>query len=356
MKIVSLILGLLSTSVILGQIPSDKLEAYYPFNGQAIDESSNSHDGVVNGATLTTDRFGNLNAAYSFNGVDNNIELAVASDIFGTNPSSWSYSFWFKLEGNVASKHYCAISDYSDYDGYDRTFSTLCEFSGETGYSTSYSRETSISYTNKATDSINNADNTWRHLVVTFSKINAELNIYSNGNLVQSIAMNTSINAFSDNSVKILIGKRPLYNKDKGHPFLGDIEDVRFYSKAVNQCEVSALFNENNTLTKIVVEDTLNIYLSNLITSVYEKEKATSTIKVYPNPGQGTLTIAIDNYDNLDGVNIKVLDTQSNEVHNELVASPIQTIDASNWSAGVYFIYVLNGNYTVDIRKIVVNN
>ena len=109
-------------------------------------------------------------------------------------------------------------------------------------------------------------------------------------------------------------------------------------------------------LQSVIVEDTLNIYLSALINSVYEKEKALSTVKVYPNPGYGTLTIAIDNYSNLDGVNIKVLDTQSNEVHNELVTSPIQTIDASNWSAGVYFIHVLNGNYTVDIRKIVVNN
>ncbi|MCK4447097.1 MAG: hypothetical protein KAW56_08445 [Candidatus Marinimicrobia bacterium] len=34
------------------------LIAYYPFNGNANDESVNGNDGTVVGATLTTDRFG----------------------------------------------------------------------------------------------------------------------------------------------------------------------------------------------------------------------------------------------------------------------------------------------------------
>lgn len=42
--------------------------AYYPFNGNANDESGNGNNGIVNDATLTTDRFGNADSAYSFNG------------------------------------------------------------------------------------------------------------------------------------------------------------------------------------------------------------------------------------------------------------------------------------------------
>ena len=41
------------------------LVAYYPFNGNANDYSGNGHNGTVTGATLTTDRFGNPNSAYS---------------------------------------------------------------------------------------------------------------------------------------------------------------------------------------------------------------------------------------------------------------------------------------------------
>ena len=43
---------------------------YYPFDGNANDESVNSYDGTVTGATLTTDRFGNADGAYLFDGVD----------------------------------------------------------------------------------------------------------------------------------------------------------------------------------------------------------------------------------------------------------------------------------------------
>ena len=43
------------------------LVAYYPFNGNAKDESGNGNDGEVNGATLTKDRLGNLRSAYDFN-------------------------------------------------------------------------------------------------------------------------------------------------------------------------------------------------------------------------------------------------------------------------------------------------
>jgi hypothetical protein len=42
------------------------LVGYWPFNGNANDESGNGNHGTVNGATLTTDRFGNAGKAYSF--------------------------------------------------------------------------------------------------------------------------------------------------------------------------------------------------------------------------------------------------------------------------------------------------
>ncbi|MGD0712159.1 MAG: hypothetical protein ABR968_13380, partial [Bacteroidales bacterium] len=50
------------------QIPSTGLVAFYPFKGNADDTSGNGHNGTVHGATLTTDRFGNPNNAYYFNG------------------------------------------------------------------------------------------------------------------------------------------------------------------------------------------------------------------------------------------------------------------------------------------------
>ena len=46
------------------------LVAYYPFNGNAKDESGNGHDGEVTGATLCTNRFGKADSAFAFDSKD----------------------------------------------------------------------------------------------------------------------------------------------------------------------------------------------------------------------------------------------------------------------------------------------
>ncbi len=61
---------------------SEGLVAYYPFNGNANDESGNGFDGIVRGATPVEDRFGNIDSAYYFNGNGNDadgIELPSTS-------------------------------------------------------------------------------------------------------------------------------------------------------------------------------------------------------------------------------------------------------------------------------------
>ena len=69
----SILLACISLSSFAQVIVTNGLVASYPFNGNAYDESSNGNNGTVNGASLTTDRFGNANSAYSFDGVDNYI-------------------------------------------------------------------------------------------------------------------------------------------------------------------------------------------------------------------------------------------------------------------------------------------
>ncbi len=66
--------------------------AYYPFSGNA-DDVIGSINGTVDGATLTTDRFGNANSAYSFDGVDDFIDIGSIN--FAGN--DYSISFWVQL-------------------------------------------------------------------------------------------------------------------------------------------------------------------------------------------------------------------------------------------------------------------
>ena len=51
-------------------VPANGLVGWWPFNGNANDESGNGNNGTVSGATLTADRNGVANQAYSFDGND----------------------------------------------------------------------------------------------------------------------------------------------------------------------------------------------------------------------------------------------------------------------------------------------
>ena len=51
------------------------LVGWWKFDGDATDSSGNGNDGTVNGATLTTNRHGQANSAYSFDGVNDYIQV-----------------------------------------------------------------------------------------------------------------------------------------------------------------------------------------------------------------------------------------------------------------------------------------
>ena len=53
------------------------LVAYYPFNGNANDESGNGYNGTVHRALLAADRFGRPASCFNFNGRNNYIQLPL---------------------------------------------------------------------------------------------------------------------------------------------------------------------------------------------------------------------------------------------------------------------------------------
>ena len=67
------------------------LVAYYPFNGNAKDESGNGYHGALNdGASLTIDRKGAASRAVSFDGVDDHLTTLYPGNI----EHNFSFSFW----------------------------------------------------------------------------------------------------------------------------------------------------------------------------------------------------------------------------------------------------------------------
>lgn len=79
--VVCLLLGLIVAGKASAVVSDDGLAAYYPFNGNAADESGNGHDGAVYGAELAPDRFGNPDSTYHFDGQDY-IQVNMSTEVF----------------------------------------------------------------------------------------------------------------------------------------------------------------------------------------------------------------------------------------------------------------------------------
>ncbi|MCH9647849.1 MAG: LamG domain-containing protein [Deltaproteobacteria bacterium] len=82
------------SSPLRADIPTDGLIASFPFNGNADDESGNGNHGMVLGPSLTTDRFGEVDKAYRFDGFDDYI-LANADNL---PTGERTLSLWFRSD------------------------------------------------------------------------------------------------------------------------------------------------------------------------------------------------------------------------------------------------------------------
>jgi len=77
---------------------------FFPFSGDALDTSGYENHGFVSGATPTEDRFGNANAAYYFDGIDDNIQVANHSSL--NFRKAISVNFWMKVAEFFAREAY----------------------------------------------------------------------------------------------------------------------------------------------------------------------------------------------------------------------------------------------------------
>ncbi|WP_116126361.1 discoidin domain-containing protein [Lewinella sp. IMCC34183] len=105
----------------LAQANTTGLTSSYPFHGNATDATGKGNTGIVNGATLTADRFGKANSAYNFDGVDDFITTSTSfpTDIEGTN--IFSLSVWFNTTTTQGGKMLgLGTNQYQASGQYDR--------------------------------------------------------------------------------------------------------------------------------------------------------------------------------------------------------------------------------------------
>ena len=95
-------------------IPTNGLVAWYPFNGNANDESGKENNGTVFGATLTSDRNEDANSAYFFSGQNCSTYISGNMNTSSINEKEeYSISVWVFNTGNGCMIHPRLLEFYS---------------------------------------------------------------------------------------------------------------------------------------------------------------------------------------------------------------------------------------------------
>jgi prepilin-type N-terminal cleavage/methylation domain-containing protein len=222
------------------------LVAYYPFNGNAKDESGNGHHGTVNGATLTTDRNGKASKAYSFDGKDDFIRVKHRNSLsLGRGKGkNFTISVWYQLGDSSLDRILLEKATHhgTPYADYLLAQDTLLPWAGNdpglfwaTG--SSDFEDSQLSY---AVD----ANQNWNHVVVTYSSdagAKGEKKIYLNCCLVKSGKAGPKT---ASNNRPLLIGAGTNhYGADECNFWDGEIDDIRIYNRALSLEEVKGLHN-----------------------------------------------------------------------------------------------------------------
>jgi len=206
----------------------DGLLAEYRFAGDAADSSGAGHHGIVQGATLTADRFGTPDHAYEFDGVDDSIEIAPPPAL---SSSALTVSAWARY----ASRDYggwtnCIVAqdDGNDEDQSRRIFQISTDHGHIVWHRMVGARDPMCRRRVRP--------NSWVHVVGVHD--HGVHRLYVDGVLHDSVEHRLWTHA-----------TQPLHIGRKGTPepcffFQGAIDDVRLYDRALSEPEIGLLLHE----------------------------------------------------------------------------------------------------------------
>lgn len=198
----------------------DSLQLHYPFSGNANDASGNGINGSVIGASLATDRFGNANSAYHFDGNNDYILTNTPFDY-----PVRTASFWFRTLDSTGSYH-MMISQNANTLTYGAMFAAF----GSGDLTVIPGGGSTYNYTG----SVDTSD--WHHMVLV--RTNTSEAYYLDG--VLQATGNSGPNAngtFTTANLYLGCGSVEADNDYEGY-----LDEVRIYNRALSQPEINQLF------------------------------------------------------------------------------------------------------------------
>lgn len=219
---------------------ADGLIAYYPFEGNANDQSGNNNHGIENGGPQYVP--GIDGDAVYLDGIDDFIRVPASPSL---NPvDQLSISFWVKVEGftnewsPIIHKGGPLLAGYTN-----REYSAFVSMNSVFAIASAGDGAAHIFYyTCCATV------NYWRHYVGIVDRQNHRTKIYVDG--VLKVDDNDPYSTFNNNNNDLIIGSSEEVISWLS-PFKGWIDELRIYNRALTDNEILALFDENSTVQAI---------------------------------------------------------------------------------------------------------
>jgi len=289
------------TGIAYGQV-TNGLVAKYSFNNGNANDEVGSNNGIVNGATLTTDRFGNTGKAYYFNDNGDNIDLGNSPTL---KPTNGSISLWFRrtaISNNGIGYLYNPVimnkahSGGAGYEGYCIYITTTDSKIVPVTTDTTNFSQTFFSFNFIVQDSV------WTHVVLTYDS--DSLKLYINNSLDKSAKKNYT--SLFSSLYSVVLGHNT-FDMSNNRSFKGDIDDIRIYNRVLTSLEIDTLFNESNPMTTGIN----NILATN------------NSIDIYPNPTNSQINFSVQTNVQLSSVTGQILLDKKN----------VNSLDLSNQPA-----------------------
>ncbi len=235
-------------SVVIVRSP---LVARYTFNGDASDVTGNGNDGMIHGAQLAPDRFGNLDSAYSFDGLDDYIDIGLDPGLKVQNEIS--LCAWIKPQSIPDNSLWAIVTSQNDpsRSGTGIYYDSRLNSIGQPSPRRHICHQIGDGSWHESNANAIVAEDEWTHIVVT-RKANEPAQFYYNGILQSStsVAWTGSI-AYTHNWT---IGRQSDFSD---RYFKGFLDDVSIYRKSLTANEVRELYLKSSSQPFIVSPKTV---------------------------------------------------------------------------------------------------
>jgi hypothetical protein len=212
--------AIISNAQVPNYVPPNGLVGWWPFNGNANDESGNGNNGTVNGAILATDRFGNPNNAYSFS-----LGYIICGNIAIPTIDTISISFWYNSTSDLYNAEIISLGSVGA--------STWGCIVSDSKFLLNYGRNCAGTSTSQINQNLTLSS--WHHVAFVSSGHNNPSTIFHDGMNIGTYPSNTS-GACSNSNLYFGydVAFNLLYN--------GKLDDIGIWNRALTACEIQNLY------------------------------------------------------------------------------------------------------------------